>query len=115
MELILQEDYIKAYMHMPIGTLSSVKEECAFLKEEVEALEKWSWMFYQPVILGAEVTKHWVFKKDEIKQSAATSGQLWDEGKPYSAGKESANTMILGIGPLSDYYVPFTPMPASDS
>ena len=78
MALILQEDYIKAYTHMPIGSLSSVKQQCAWLQEEVEAVEKWSWMFYRPVYLGAEVTKHWVFQKDEIKQSAAASGQLWD-------------------------------------
>ena len=78
MGLILEGDYIKAYMHMPIGSLSSVKEQCTFLKAEIEAVEKWSWMFYSPVNLGAEVTKNWIFSKDQIKQSAATSGQLWD-------------------------------------
>ena len=109
MALTREGDYIKAYMNMPIGSLSTVKEQCTVLKEEVEAVEKWSWMFYSPVHLGAEVTKNWVFKKDEIKQSAATSEQLWDQGKPYAAGMEAANTMILGVGPLSDYYVPFVP------
>ena len=71
---------------MPISTLKYVGKECAFLNEEIDAVMVWAWIFVRPMYLGAEVTKHWIFKKDEIKASAATSEQLWDEGKPYAAG-----------------------------
>ena len=108
MSLIMQEDYITGFQNMPVGTLDSVADECAWLQDEITAVSVWGWIFVRPVYLGAEVTKHWIFKKDEIKQSAATSEQLWNENKPYAAGKEAANTMILGLGPLS-LYVPRMP------
>ena len=93
---------------MPVGTLDSVADACTWLEDEVSAVSVWGWIFLRPVYLGAEVTKHWIFKKDEIKQSAATSEQLWNEGKPYAAGMEAANAMKLGVGPLS-LYVPRVP------
>ena len=108
MSLILKEDYIAGFSNMPVGTLDSVADECTFLEDEVSAVSVWGWIFVRPVYLGAEVTKHWIFKKDEIKQSAATSEQLWNEGKPYAAGMEAANAMKLGVGPLS-LYVPRVP------
>ena len=86
MQLLLHDDYITAFQRMPISALPLVRKQCAFLNEEIDAVMVWAWIFVRPMYLGAEVTKHWIFKKDEIKASAATSEQLWDEGKPYAAG-----------------------------
>ena len=60
MSLIMQEDYITGFQNMPVGSLDSVADECAWLQDEITAVSTWGWIFVRPVYLGAEITKHWI-------------------------------------------------------
>jgi len=98
---ILAGDYVRGVMKMKsvIREGPLVVTECQGLKDDFEMIAEWAAIFEHPAKLTEQTVKHWLLKKNAIKDALNQEQAEWAAGNYYSAGQEAAEAMTLLVGP----------------
>jgi hypothetical protein len=80
--------------------LETALETCQGMDEDFARIEAWAEIFTQPAELTKTVTKNWLLHQRGIKKDIDAEKADWAAGNYFQAGVDTADALVLLIGPV---------------
>ena len=93
--------------------VGSAMTTCKGMDDDVAKIEAWAKIFTEPTKLAETVGKNWVFHHGKIHKDIAQEEADWTAAKFFDAGKDTADALVLAVGPISPslYEAPANTLP----